>query len=192
MILVRSNDTAEYLPIIDRYRNSSQPVLAIGITNQLIVYDTGKNDIDRQICQSYKAIIIPYISNGGSAISNIGDIGVYFGIKGKYFGWCKYVRGAIKQWLMAQGISPHEENNDLTIHGKKVLGYTEHPGAEYSSGSIFIAMTNSQELVNKICKKPKTRKTAGLNDYGITANEISEVIIQATKDYLSLVGVKED
>lgn len=192
MILVRSNDTTEYLSIIDKHRNSSQPVLVIGLTDQLIVYDVGKNDIDRQSCQLYKVFMIPYVSNGGSAISNIGDIGVYFGIKGKYSGWCKYVRGAIKQWLMAQGISPHEENNDLTIHGKKVLGYTGHPGVEYSCGSIFIAMTNSQELVNKICKKPKTRKTAGLNDYGITANEISKVIIQATKDYLLLVGVKED
>ena len=192
MILVRPTDTKEYLNIIARYKNSTEPFLGIGITSQLTVYDTGKGDINLNACSELQAIVIPYVSNGGTAVSNIGDLSIYFGVKGNHSNWCKYMFKSIKLWLISQGINAVEENNDITIHGKKIMGYTEHPHSEYSSGSIFIAMTNSQELVSKICLKPKTRKTAGLNEYGITAYEISEVIITATQNYLNSLKLEGD
>lgn len=187
MIIVRSSDTTEYLPIIARHRDCPSPnsLLLIGTTSQLTVYDTGKNDVNLEACERHNAIVIPYVSNGSTAVSSIGDLGIYFGIQGYHQYWCKYIFAALKLYLQSKGVHVKEENNDLTLYGRKIMGYTEHPDSDYSSGSMFIAMTNSQDLVNEICLKPKVRVTAGLNEFGISVNEIAEVIIEATNNYLA-------
>lgn len=187
MTIIRTNNVNESLSLIHQYKVNKKPILIICTIPKITVYNTGRNDINLEYCQEYNIPVIPFISNGGSAISNVGDIGVYFGIKNNYGYWCRHVRQAIKLWLSTQGINSHIKNNDLTIHGKKFLGYTEHPNDIYSSGAIFIAMSNSQTLVNEICLKPKTRITAGLNEYGICASEIIDIIIEATNDYLNMM-----
>lgn len=190
MIIIKSTNTNEYLKIVNNSVKNKSTLLGIGISDKLTVYDTNKGHTNFEACERLGAYVIPYVANGSTVVSSPGDLGVYFGIPGRHYGWSVYVRKQLKRFLEIQGLKTIEENNDLTIYGKKVLGYTEHVNDQYSSGSMFIAMTNSQELVNEICLKPKTRFTAGLNDFGFTATEIIEVIEKATKEYLKLIGGK--
>ena len=188
-MIVRSlTHSSDFIPVIISYRETVQPVLILGHTDKLTVYNTLKNDCNLVACEELGAYVISYVSNGGTAVSNVGDLGAYFRIKGKHFKWCKYVINKIQMWLVLHGVNAYIEHNDLLIYGKKVLGYTENDEGEYVSGSIFIAMTNSTDIVKKICLKPKTRQCSGLNEFGITQTEISEVIISATKEYIDLIS----
>lgn len=187
MIIVRPTSTSEYLSIVSKHSKLKSLILGIGITDKLTVYDTNKGDTNFEACNDLGALVIPYVSNGSTAVSNVGDLSVYFGIPGHYSGWCIFVRKRIKDFLTINGLKTQIEKNDLTIYGRKFLGYTATVTEQYSTGSIFIAMVNSQELVDAICMKPKTRQTAGLNDYGFTASELIDVIIKATEDYLKVI-----
>lgn len=188
MIFKTFTDSKEYLNIIQQYSNKKEPVLLIGVTTDLTVYTTGKNDTNFEAFKNLNAILIPYKSNGGTAVSAPGDLGIYFRIPKRGTGWCLFIYKELRNFLISYGIEANITNNDLTIHGKKVAGYTEDSDSNYSTGSIFIAMNNSQELVNEICLKPKTRETAGLSDYGLTVDEVIDVIKTATKKYLKLIG----
>lgn len=188
MIILNLDKTVNYLPTIQRYYNSTIPVLIFGVTDVLTVYNTNKKDLNLTYCNFVKAVVINYSSNGGAAVSSPGDLGVYFGNKGNHLTWPKYILQELYKFLMGKGLSPSIENNDLTLYSKKVLGYTTSFDGEYTNCSIFIAMNNSQDLVSNICLKPKTRQTAGFHEYGITKHELIEVIIKSTQNYLS----KED
>lgn len=184
MIVKQITDTRTYLDAFRNYRQANLEVLLIGTTTDLTVYDTGRGDINHEAAEKYNAIIIPLTSNGGSAITLPGDIGLYYGTPGHSVGWCKFVFSKLIAWLSTQGILAGIRNNDLTIFGKKFAGYTEHPSDTYSTGLIFVAMNNAQELVREICTKPKTKNTIGLRDFGLIADDIINVVIQATNEYL--------
>lgn len=187
MIIKHISDTRTYLENFAKCRQIKDNVLLIGTTTDLTVYDTNKNDINYDACYDNNAIIIPMISNGGSAVTLPGDIGFYFSSPEYSEGWCKYVFAMVQEWLSSKGILADIRNNDLTIFGKKFAGYTEHPNKNYSFGIIFIAMNNAQDLVRAICTKPKTKDTIGLKNFGIIADEIIEVVINASKSYLKFM-----
>lgn len=182
MIVVHCNNTSEYLPIIVKYQNTT--FLGIGITDKLTVYNSGKGDMNLEACTLHNPTIINYTSNNETIVSNVGDIGVYFGIKDSHSGWCRRILRAIQLYLITKGLSAVEKDSDLTLYDKKILGYTEHINQDYSYGLIFISMVSSQELVRQICLRPKIKATTGLNDYGISANEIIELIIKITNNYI--------
>lgn len=191
MIVKYISDTLTYLDNFAKCRESQETVLLVGTTTKLTVYDTGKNDIDYVSVYDKEAIVIPVTSNGGSAITLPGDIGFYFSKQGYSEGWCRFVFSKIQEWLSSRGIIADYRNNDLSIFGKKFAGYTEHPNKKYSFGIIFVAMNNAQDYVRAICTKPKTKDTMGLRDFGIIADEIIDVVVKATEQYLDFMkGVK--
>lgn len=187
MIVKHISDTKTYLDNFVKCQQSNEVILLVGTTTDLTVYDTGKQDINFEACFKHNAVIIPMTSNGGSAVTLPGDIGFYFSTPGYSEGWCKFVFAKLIVWLSTQGILANVRNNDLTISGRKFAGYTEHPSKDYTFGIIFVAMNNAQDLVREICTKPKTKDTIGLSDFGLIANDITNVVIQATNEYLEFM-----
>ena len=182
-------DTTQYMSNIKHYRESKYPVLLIGVTDKLTIYYTGKDDADFSRLIGFDYNIIEYPSNGGTAVSQPGDLGFYLGIPGKHQGWSLYVYKYLLRWLSTLGINAKIINNDFTIHGKKLMGYTETIDGIYSHSAIFVAMTNSKELIDLVCLKPKNKDVGGFNEYGITNAELIEKVELATTQYLELIGV---
>ena len=187
MIVKYITDTQTYLDNFAKCKATNDSVLLIGTTTNLTVYDTGRKDINYEECAKENAVIIPMTSNGGAAVTLPGDIGFYFSNHSYIAGWCKYIFAELQRWLSSRGVLTTFRNNDLAIYGKKFAGYTEHPSKNYSFGIIFIAMNNAQDYVNKFFTKAKTKETIGLRDFGLIADEIIQVVIKATKNYLMFV-----
>lgn len=180
-------NTTQYMYNITYYKKFKTPVLLIGITDKLTIYYTNKNDANFDSLNNIEYTVINYPSNGGTAISQTGDLGFYFGIRGKHQGWCLYIYNNIKLWLKELGITAKIINNDFTIHGRKVMGYTETIDPSYSHSAIFVAMSNSKDLIKTICLKPKNKEFGGFNEYGITISDIIERVEQATYNYITLI-----
>lgn len=180
----------ESLQAAPGYRERNEAIVLIATTPKLYVYYTFKNDLNLEKVKELGATIIEYPSNGGSAITAKGDLGIYCGIPGSHSGFSKFIYAEIIQSLRQYGIEANRVNNDLTIHGKKVMGYTSTCINNYTSTAIFIAMHNSTDLINELCLKPKTKDAAGFMEYGITREEVLQMILNAIHKYEERYNLK--
>lgn len=180
-------DINSFQTVMKKYLSASHPVFLIGHTNITSIYDTGRNDLNYQAIEKHGFNVIAYPSNGGSAITQAGDVGFYFGTPRPNDGWALYIMECLRQWLSTKQLHVQISNNDLLIYGRKVLGYTAVTTGSYTASSIFVAMHNSQELIDEICLKPKTKQSCGFFEFGISEDEVVEQVQMYTKHYIKMV-----
>ena len=118
---------------------------------------------------------------GGTIVHAKGSIGInYIYSHDKYGGFYSYdFIKLLAQYLEDKGLNVSVDKNDILVDGYKVASCAENnipPDYRWCSTSVLISMTQNVDLINKVCLKTMLKEPKGLEEFGITANEIVEFI----------------
>ena len=87
-------------------------------------------------------------------------------------------KNAILNFLKHKGVNAWIDGNDVICDGYKVAGESRLKLGDtgYSYYCFFVSITSDIDVINKICQKPMSKPPRGLAYYGITRQEILDVL----------------
>lgn len=106
-------------------------------------------------------------------LGEVNDLVFYVGAPANIYNWGKYMLISLQQWLLAKRINVKHYQNQLLVSDTIVLTYTEHMSESYSYSTVIVKIPD------------------GLNQYGITGDEVYEVLNTVVNHYNSAVINKE-
>lgn len=128
--------------------------------------------------------IIELGQSGGTIVQSDGDVGLALF---KYNGWnqAKEWFARIYDYMKNKELDIEINGNDLITEGKyKVASYaTIHVGNNKIYSTIQISLNANPNLINDICLKPMVKIPKGLSEYGITTEEIVELVNKIASDF---------
>ncbi len=83
---------------------------------------------------------------------------------------------AIMAMVQAQGYTATLDNNDVLINGRKVVGFGSRMFGSVLYTAIHMSVDIDVELIRSICTKPMAKLPDGLKNYGITTQDILEIL----------------
>lgn len=114
---------------------------------------------------------------GGTIILSPGDVEIGIFTNG-YTGneYRNAIVNSIIDILKNNGYKPVISGNDVLVNGRKVIGF----GSRMFGGILYTAMQISininLDLIKSICTKPMTKEPDGLANYGVTTDDILNII----------------
>lgn len=85
--------------------------------------------------------------------------------------------------LQKKGYTSTIEKNDLMVEGKKVMGFGSRMFSNILYTAIHISINTDIELIKNICTKPMEKIPGKLSDYGITTQEVVNILLSQLKMY---------
>lgn len=135
-----------------------------------------KTQVDEDTCTALGYEVYEAFNNGGTIVSNEGDI-----VIGHFYrpdnGWRDKFVNHFVDWLKSKGLNAVYENNDVLVDGYKVCGMcvTRYGRIDYTGG--IIGINTNLEDIKKICRKPMEKVPKGLSEYGITTEEVEQMFL---------------
>ena len=96
------------------------------------------------------------------------------------------VRDKLLQFLKAKGLNATADGNDIMIDNTyKVFGWSSHYFHNLDKLFIVCHFTMSVDLntIKNVCPKPMIKIPKGLNDYGITTEDIKNLFLRFEEKY---------
>lgn len=131
------------------------------------------DDIVNTNFEAKTSVFVIGFSDRTTAILDEKDLVLYLGTEHNAHKWCKYVVYALRKWLMTKRISAHEIDDKLMVSDIVLAEYEEELEPTYSKNIVIVRVPN------------------GLNQYGITGDEVYEVLNTVVNHYNSAVINKE-
>lgn len=156
-----------------------------GIPDNNYVFQGTTAMCDCEYCEENNIKILPIPNEGGVIVLSKGDveIGIF-----KDNGWnvCSNYMKELCERLKEKVPNIEIEGNDLIIDGKykcagsssRNLGDAKNP---YIYTAVHISLSVNLELINHICKKEMIKIPTGLGQYGITTEDLVDIIIDIYK-----------
>ena len=87
-------------------------------------------------------------------------------------------REDLTQFLISKGLNAKKTRNDITVDGFKVSGYSaQYIGKEgLVYATFFVAFNVNLEDINAVCKKKIVKVPKGLDEYGISRQEVLDAL----------------
>lgn len=139
-----------------------------------------ENDIDEEYCKENNIPIFRVQRSGGAIVSNINDFEFVIVNKETDTNKMPPLFNKLVHLLVSKNVNVKIENNDLLAEGYKVASwsYRTVPGGIYTA--MHISMSVNLKSIKNICKKEMHKVPKGLNDFGITNEEV-ERLVEETK-----------
>ena len=136
-----------------------------------------KSQVDEEICKNLGYEIIESYNNGGTIVSNKGDILL------AHFDVCDNTWGVtfaeyFVNWLKNKNLNAEFTGNDVLVDGYKVCGacITRYGRVDYTGFAISVNI--NLDHIKQICRKPMVKVPKGLSDFGITSEEVEQMFIE--------------
>jgi len=180
--------------IMDAVAGKKKRLICGTADKSLVTYGGDGFLFNRQYCRENNITVLhsPVAVRGGTVVINAGDLTFNFVTADLQSDWLGAVRQGICEYLIGKGLNATVDNNDILIDGKKVSGGNAGTQGGIRVESIFIAVVSSAELIEKICLKKRTKQPTSLKEYGVTAKEIQDAVINLTKRYMSELPKKQE
>ena len=167
----------EWLPIAKRYiaEGAHRIIHTVIDTPVTLVYR--KMQVDEDICAYLGYDIYESYYNGGTLVSNKGDVAFahFYDINN---GWSERFVEYFLNWLKARGLNAVYDENDVLVDGYKVCAtcVTRYGRIDYTT--IFVGINTNLEHIKAICKKHMNKVPKGLSEYGITTEEVEKMFLE--------------
>jgi lipoate-protein ligase A len=111
---------------------------------------------------------------GGAFVTQPGDI-AYAHVTFERDSFNQKLSKFLIKKLAEKGIIAEYSGNDLLINGRKVMGHMMKywGGSQYFYGG-HISFSVDLEQIESVCTKPMEKIPAGLNEFGVTREEVEE------------------
>lgn len=148
------------------YHRANHPLVHLGLDN----------DIDRNYCEANNIPIFEVKRIGGAIVSNVGDFDFVIVNKNTNRDAPPILLQKLFHLINQHKLNVKWDKNDLLIEDYKVASYSYRniPSGIYTA--IHISMSVDMELIKNICKKPMIKTPKGLNDFGITNEEVKKCL----------------
>ena len=108
----------------------------------------------------------------GVIVSQKGDVGIAYVSKNRETTWGVDLLKSLAKYLQEKNISAVFVDNDLLLDGYKVAGVSKTLLNDVAFFALHISINVDLDLIKNICTKEMVKIPKGLNDYGITTEEI--------------------
>lgn len=147
-------------------------------------------DCDQEYCKENNIFILYIGRHGGSIVCSKGDVdyfsvgtGVQEANKGMNF------LGHLKDYLISKGLDAKfdSDGNDILVDGYKVASYgnglLEARGKDVFTTGIHVSINIDIDSIKKICQKTMDKIPKALSDFGITTEEIKQLMVEYFNNY---------
>lgn len=148
------------------------------IVDRTVIVAGIKNDVNIDIAKQNNIQILHLQNEGGTIVAAPGTVGLAFFTKD--FTGHEYrdkVISTVISQLKKNGYEPTLDKNDVLINNKKIMSSSSHRyGDLLFTAILFSINTPDINLIKQICTKPMKKIPGDLNDYGITSQDIENII----------------
>lgn len=155
----------------------SESQLVYAISEKTTLY-LGKEAFISEIGKgNRKGLSIVRLGHGGGVIiSSPGDVEIgLFGYR-DINRQAKILLDQIGQKITSTGAIFSKDGNDYLIDGKKCIGYSTRNIGDLTAIVIHISINTNLELIKSICTKPMKKIPGALSEYGITTEDIVQIL----------------
>lgn len=120
---------------------------------------------------------------GGTIIASPGDVQIGILTEG-YSGhvYRDIIINGIIDKLKANNHDAILEGNDILVNGRKVVGFGSRMFGKILFTAIQVSIDINLDLIKSICTKPMTKMPDGLKNYGITTQDILDILFDTILD----------
>lgn len=181
----------EAVAAINGYIKEKKEVFFYGVHTATQVFMGGGHNSDKEYIETAKIPVFDVPTHGGTLVISEGDVqtGLLTNTVQDYAEWTlnKFV-----QYLKAKKINAEKVGNDVVIHCEehncmyKVAAGVVKMVGNLCYNSLHFSERVNLELINCICKKPRSKIPQGLENYGITTNDIEQFVLDSFIEYANL------
>lgn len=153
-----------------------------GIPDKNYVFCGFNTNFNKQYCNENNIGLLEFPNEGGLIIVNKGDFDIgHFSYKTENKFNYEFSDYLLK-FLKNKNINANLEGNDLIIDGLyKCASFSSRRFNKILYSAYHISIGMNLDLIKNICTKEMIKTPKGLEDYGITTNEIEELFL----DYIN-------
>ena len=174
MNIIRAKSKEAVSTIQDFILNQKRGI-AYCVHDEKSVFITDPNSINQDACVEHGYMVLDTKHNGGVVVVSEGDVSViYFGFIGN--DWMRRFADYLIDRYKAKGLNATYEGNDVLIDGYKISGLSARRYGRVQYSTIHIGINTNLEHIKAICKKPMEKVPKGLSEYGITTEEVEQML----------------
>ena len=137
-----------------------------------------KDTFDRTECEKRDLYIGQGQYLGGTIVCSKEDVSVCYTSLEKE-GFAERIYNATLKWLKSKNINVTTDNNDILADGKKVFSWGRASVITgYTQTVVHYSVNVDLDLIKTICKKPMEKIPGALSEYGITAKDCENIIME--------------
>lgn len=163
---------------------SSQSEVCVYCVSDKNVAIVGKNATANVDEISKRGLQLIRINNeGGTIITSAGDVQIGIFTEG-YSGdeYRSRIIDALINKLKANGQDAVIVNNDVLVNDRKVIGMGSRMFGKILYTAIQCSVNIDLELIKAVCTKPMNKIPDGLSNYGVTTEDVIEILFSAVND----------
>lgn len=144
--------------------------------------------------QEHNIKIFDIATEGGTIVVSSGDIG--FGLVAHYQSdktnkYLKFAKEKYLDFFTKKGLNVSVENNDVLVDSTyKVASYSSHRYGDYVFGVFQLSVNVNLDLIHHICQKEMIKIPKGLSEYGVTTEELLDVLFEIDNEYQNKEGAE--
>ena len=190
MIEIEEMDEINFLAKLLKASKSNDIAVVIGVPNNTLVLK-GKSECNSKAAEDRGIKLIEGLNIGSSIVLFKGDLEYALFVKNGGNSPMQLLIDGIVDYLKLKNLNVKFDNNDVMIDDiYKVCACALTPlDNNMYYYAIHISMSVDLDLIKSICTKPMNKIPKGLSDYGITAEEMENLLLDITN---KLIGGKND
>lgn len=150
-------------------------VYCVQDSNWAIIGRNGQEDIRK--AENLKMKYVQVNNEGGTIVTSPGDVDIGIFTIG-YYG--NYLKDEIVEKIINKvgenGYAAVLDGNDVLINDRKVVGFGSRMFGKILYTAIQISVDANLDLIRNICTKKSRKEPEGLNKYGISTQDIMEIM----------------
>lgn len=148
-----------------------------GIPDKNYVFSGRNENYNKEYCIENSIGILSFPNEGGVLVINKGDVELGHFSKDVHNKFNENFATELTQYLQAKSINASMKGNDIIIDDVyKCVGYSSRRYGEILYSAFHISINVNLELIKNICTKPMVKIPKGLSDYGVTTEEVLNLL----------------
>lgn len=153
-------------------------VYCVADENCAVVGSNGGANMDKIRDKGVRLVQINH--EGGTIILSPGDVEIGIFTEG-YIGndYRDNIVNGILALLEQNGHKAIVSGNDILVNGRKVVGFGSRMFGKILYTAIQVSVGINLDLIKEICTKPMVKQPDGLMNYGVTTEDVLDVMFKA-------------
>lgn len=150
--------------------------IAYCVHDEKSVFVATPDDINGDACAEHGYTVLETMHTGGAVVVSEGDVSVvHFGIPAN--DWMHRFATYLMDRYKEKGLDTTFVDNDVLVDGYKISGLSKSRYGRVQYSTIHVGITTNLDHIKAICKKTMDKIPKGLSEYGITTEEVEQMLL---------------
>lgn len=157
-------------------------VLAYSVTDYDCAMTGGHNEIDEDLCKELGYLMCPTPHHGGNLIAHAGDLGFYYFSETEDNFISNFISFFV-EWLKSKNLNATYDGNDILVDDYKVCGMSLQIINNFFVAGAHIGVHTKVDNIKKLCTKPMVKVPKGVAEFGLTTEDLLEMLFEFANKY---------